>query len=105
MDDVERGYLVAEYVKQIMLGVDLLMVDPDNLAFLKEGIERTAEQVRMGFAFPLTSYSKVEKLNASNDLLSAVHDLCKERERYRAATEKSNSFSLDDEVMRTLGIG
>ena len=104
LSGTERGLLAAEYIKQIIIGVELLIVDPANLAFLEDGAEDTDKRISMGYAFPMSSYAKVDKLKAENDMLKAVIALCHARQEFKATLEGISVSTHDDTVLAALGI-
>ena len=104
MDDTERGELITEYVKRIILGIDLLMVDTDNIALIKKSIEYTAKQVTLGYAFPMLNYAKIDRLNAENKVLQAIYDLIRAREHFLKMVAKAKESTLDEAVLSALGI-
>jgi len=101
MDDTERGLLIADYVKNIALGADMILMDPDNLAFMRQEVERADEKVRHGYAFPMMDYSKVDLLDAQNEQLRCIIALCEARLKMREAAKPQPR--IDDVFQRLLG--
>lgn len=104
MDDTERRGLIAEFIKRVMLGVDLLLVDDENLSFLERHIEEATQTLSIGYSFPFQDYSKLEAVRMNNELLEKIADLCRAKQNYNAAREALKAGTLDDTVMKALGL-
>lgn len=103
MEQEERGHLTASYISTIMAGVEMILMDEDNLPFLEEAYEDMAKRVNMGYAFPMMNYSKVDRLKAEMCLLGSIITLCEARIDQKRVSSNPGT-TLDDVVMKALGL-
>jgi hypothetical protein len=101
MDDTERGYLIAEYMKYILMGCDMILLDPKNLKWFKEQLALENTKVSKGYAFPLGNYSKVDALAANVKMLEAIVKVIEARKEYKDFEPEED---MTEKVLSLLGI-
>jgi len=101
MTDKERSEVIAVYIKQIVMAVDLILADDDNLTHLKDMAESLSRKVSTYEALPFLNISKAEKARIESDLISAIVGVCDIRVRQRNHKVKE---PLGDSLFRVLGL-
>lgn len=105
MEQTERNLLVAERIKMIMFGVDML-IDDVKISELKE-IKKTVEDrasCAMGLSV-ITGLDKAEKAREEADLMDAIVKLCEVRKRQKDNTQqRADSQEAIDSLAEMIGI-
>jgi hypothetical protein len=98
---MERGHLVAEYMKYILMGCDMILMDRKNLKWFKEQLALEDTKISKGYAFPLSNYSKVDALANNVKMLKAIVAVCEARQEFK---DFEPDEDLTEKVLDLLGI-